>query len=261
MYLTHPSAEKRAFALEIVDTVVPRELKAALMPLLADLSPAEQLRQLGARFPQRPLPLDQRLLAIIAAEDEGYGDWARACAAYAAQRTIPRATNNGGSAVSSLIEKVIILKSVSIFAATPDEILAEVAALLEEVEVPAGTTILRQGELGTSMYIIVDGAVRVHEAEHTVDELGQRDVFGEMALLDAEPRAASVTALADTRLLKLEQDPFYLLMEERNEVARGIIRVLSRHLRARLKDLSALRQPALTVETSQAGTLPAPHKA
>jgi sigma-B regulation protein RsbU (phosphoserine phosphatase) len=141
----------------------------------------------------------------------------------------------------STIEKVIILKQVSIFAETPDEILAEVALLLQEVESKSGGTVFEKGDLGDCMYIIVDGQVRVHDRGRTLNHLGEGDVFGEMALVDSQPRLASVTAVEDTRLLRLDQESFYRLMDERSEVARGIIRVLSRHLRARVHDLADLR--------------------
>jgi ATP/ADP translocase/HEAT repeat protein len=147
----------------------------------------------------------------------------------------------GASRMLSRIEKVLILKTVGIFLETPDDVLAEVAALLEETEAPAGTTIIQKGDTGTSMYIIVDGEVRVYDGSHTLNHLHARDVFGEMALLDPEPRVASVTALADTRLLRLDQEPFYELMEEHNQVARGVIRMLTRHLRARVRDLAEAR--------------------
>jgi len=62
-----------------------------------------------------------------------------------------------------------------------------------------------------------------------------------MALLDPEPRVASVMAVEDTRLLRLDQESFYELMEDRIEVVRGIIHVLTRHLRARVQDLKELR--------------------
>ena len=153
----------------------------------------------------------------------------------------------------STIERVLILKTVGVFARLDDPLLAEVAALLEEEEVAAGETVFAEGDLGTSMYIIVVGEVRFHSGAHTLNHLGAREVFGEMALLDPEPRLASVTAVADTRLLRLDQGPFYELLEERVEVARGVIQVLSQRLRARVADLNALRarlagleqQPAL----------------
>jgi len=71
--------------------------------------------------------------------------------------------------------------------------------------------------------------------------LGERDVFGEMAILDPAPRVASITATKETRLLRLNQEPLYELMSERTEVAQGIIRVLSRHLRDRVQDINDLR--------------------
>ena len=71
------------------------------------------------------------------------------------------------------------------------------------------------------MYIIVDGRVRVHDGDQTIAYLGARDIFGELAVLDAEPRSASVTAEVDTHLFRLDQDAFYELMADRFEVARG----------------------------------------
>jgi len=129
------------------------------------------------------------------------------------------------------IEKVIILKSVSIFAETPEPILAEMASILEEIEVKAGETVIRQGDIGTSMYIIIDGHVRVYTKDREIAQLGEREVFGEMAALDPEPRSATVAALEDTRLFRLEQEALYDLMAEHIEVARGIIRVLCRRIR------------------------------
>ena len=148
----------------------------------------------------------------------------------------------------AIIERVIILKTVGVFGRLDDPLLAEVAELLEEEEVAAGATIFAEGDLGTSMYIIVDGEVRVHSGAHTLNHLKEREVFGEMALLDPEPRLASVTAMVDTRLLRLDQAPFYELLEDRIEVARGIIQMLARRLRARVADLNALRARLASLE-------------
>ena len=139
------------------------------------------------------------------------------------------------------IEKVIILKSISFFSQIPDEILAEVAANLEEVEIAAGETLFEKGDYGDSMYIIVKGEVRVHDGTHTLNHLGDRDIFGEMAILDPAPRVASVTAVTDTQLLRLDQELLRELMREWVEVAEGIIQVLSQHLRGRVEDLRDLR--------------------
>ena len=129
------------------------------------------------------------------------------------------------------VERVIILRSVAMFAETPDPILAAVASSMVEVEARAGDQIIKQDELGTSMYVIVSGRVRVHIGEQTLATLGDREVIGELAALDPEPRSASVTALEDTRLLRLEHDVLLELLTERVDVARGIIRSLCRRLR------------------------------
>jgi len=139
------------------------------------------------------------------------------------------------------IEKVLALKKVDVFAAPPDETLAAVAGILEEVPVSAGQPVFEKDDPGDGLYLVADGEVRVHREEHTPNHLGEGDVFGEMALLDAEPRMASVTAVADTLLLRLAQEPFFELMNDRPEAARGIIRVLSQRLRARARELGELR--------------------
>jgi hypothetical protein len=148
--------------------------------------------------------------------------------------------NTEGVVMLSPIEKVLILKSASVFNNVPDDVLADVAFLLEEMDAAANEQIINKGDLGDSMYILVGGKVRIHDNERTLNELGEGDVFGEMALLDPEPRSASVTAIEPTRLLRLEQEPFVELIAEHPEVATGIIRNLARYVRARVQDLSRL---------------------
>ena len=140
-------------------------------------------------------------------------------------------SQNGDTFMLSTIEKVIILKSVSIFAETPDKVLAEVASVLEEIAVPDGETIFEKGDMGHHMYVIISGRVRIHDEARDVAYLGERNIFGELTVLDAEPRSASVTAVEDTQLFRLDQDVLYELMADHIEVARGIIRVLTRRLR------------------------------
>ncbi len=131
-----------------------------------------------------------------------------------------------------LIEKVLILKSLSIFEETPETVLAEVAEILEELEFEKGKNIFHSGEIASCMYIIVKGEIRIYKNEHTLIVLKENDFFGELSLLDTETRSASASALKDAFLLKIDQEPFYELMESRVEVAKGIIKTLCRRLRA-----------------------------
>jgi CRP-like cAMP-binding protein len=137
------------------------------------------------------------------------------------------------------IEKVAILKSINIFAETPDYVLASVAAITDELDALPGETLIREGEYGDCMYIIVDGQVRVHRGEHTVLTLGPGKSVGELAVLDPEPRSASVTAVADTHLFRIERDAFDEVMADRPEIARGVIQALCQRLR-----MTTAAQPA-----------------
>lgn len=132
----------------------------------------------------------------------------------------------------------LMLKSISIFSQLEDDVLAEVADILEEVRYRAGETLFEKGDLGTCMYIIVEGSVRAHDGPRVLNQLGPGDVVGEMAALDPQPRSASVTAVEDTRLFLLDREPFYRLMGDRVDVAWQMIQILCRHLRDRVRDVS-----------------------
>lgn len=232
------STTQLSYALEIMDTQLPSDWKAWLMPLLEELSPQTRSQRWAAVFPQAKQTAEERLCAIL--DDNDFSSWVRACAGYTYAHLFP-ADRKGDPAMLSTVEKVLILKTVSMFSQTPDDVLADVANLLEEMEIQADEAIFKKGAPGDSMYIIVDGKVRVHTEERLLNYLGESDVFGEMALLDPEPRLASVTTVEPTRLFRLDQPSFYQLMAERPEVATGIVRVLTRLLRDRVRDLSQLQ--------------------
>lgn len=133
------------------------------------------------------------------------------------------------------LEKVIILKTVNIFSEIPEEYLVELASSVEQVHIKAGEQIFKKGDLGSSMYIIIEGRVRIHDGDREIAVLDDREVFGELAALDPEPRSASITAVEDTSLFRVNEGMLYELITERAEVARGIIRVLCQRLRAKAK--------------------------
>jgi CRP/FNR family cyclic AMP-dependent transcriptional regulator len=131
-----------------------------------------------------------------------------------------------------LVEKVLILKSLSIFSDTPEHILADLAPLMEEEEYEKDTLIFKEGELGDCMYIVHRGDVKIHKENVTLAILNEKEVFGELALLDPEVRSASATAVSNCILFRIDQEPFYEVIENRPEVARGFIKILCKRLRA-----------------------------
>lgn len=243
---------QRSYALEVLDIHIPVVLKPVVLPLLEDLAPAERLRRLQTQFPQAPQDRLARLAQLRGTAGGQIDSWTRATALYALGQLAPdelagtreddpasqlitpgrtNDTSNGEQQMLSTIEKVIMLRTAGIFAETTDEVLAAVAQIVTVEEVEPGTGILAKGDPGDSMFVVASGRVRVHDGSRALAELGPGEVFGEMALLDPEPRSASVTAIDETRLLKLDQEAFFELVEDRPEVARGLLRVLSRRLR------------------------------
>jgi CRP-like cAMP-binding protein len=131
-----------------------------------------------------------------------------------------------------LIEKVFILKSLNLFKDTPENILADLAPLMHEKEYEQGDVIFKEGETGDCMFIIQKGSVRIHKGNHTLAILPEKEVFGELSLLDADTRSATASAHTDCVLFKIDQEPFYELLDERPEVAKGFIKILCQRLRA-----------------------------
>lgn len=131
-----------------------------------------------------------------------------------------------------LIEKVIVLKTVAMFERTADELVAEIASIVEVIEHRKGDVIFEKGDAGESMYIVVSGSVRVYDGEKTLRVLGEREIFGELALLDPEPRSASVAAAEDTRLFRVDGDLFSQLMAANVDMVRGVLHILCERLRA-----------------------------
>jgi len=131
-----------------------------------------------------------------------------------------------------LLEKVLVLKSLAIFKETPETILSELAPLMQEEEAEAGTVLFKEGDAGDCMYIIYKGDVKIHKGSTTLAILQEKDVFGELSLLDSETRSATATANTDCFLFKIDQEPFYELLESRPEIAKGFIKILCQRLRA-----------------------------
>lgn len=135
----------------------------------------------------------------------------------------------------STVEKVLFLKSIDLFRQIPGEDLVRVAQIAEEIAFDPKETLITEGELGDSMYLIVDGKVQVFKGERLIVDLGEKECVGEMAILDSEPRSATVKASGPVIALKIEREDFYDVMNEKPEIAQGIIKVLTRRLRQTTK--------------------------
>ncbi|AQG82548.1 cyclic nucleotide-binding domain-containing protein [Spirosoma montaniterrae] len=254
--VNHPARERRANALEILDNLIPRSAYQTLQVLIDDLPRAEKVRILDAELGLFRQP--ETIQAFILENGEMYftawtvhralrmlssadADIARQKINSAASTPSPLLMNQSTHASQiSEYDRVLLLANTSLFTFTPENVLASITPIMREEQHPAGTVLFNKGDLGTALYVIDKGEVSIRDGNTELTRFGRGDFFGELALLDAETRSATAVALTDLRLLRLEQDDFYDLMEERGEVLRSIIRSLSARIR-RQNDVMAGR--------------------
>lgn len=143
------------------------------------------------------------------------------------------------------VEKVIFLKSAPVFAGVEGEELAAIADIALEHEYHPGDIIFEKNQPAHHLYVVVRGKVevflRANSKERLLTVLGEHECFGEMAILDDEPRSASVRAAEPTLVLKIDRESFRELIHERPQISFAIFKILS----------SRLRHQNLEVETLQ----------
>lgn len=232
----------------------------------------ETLDVLGDRSVVRPLlavwegdsgarpDVDGALLELLADPDP----WLRACAAFAAthvghpgvrgalQRlarsdadTLVRETAGrameGATVVEalpslSLMERVVFLRRVPLFAELSPADLKHVAEVVSEHAYPGGEVIAEQGEPGEELYIVVDGEISVMVTQDggravEVARRGVGDYVGEMSVISREPRMASLLCAGDVRTLAIDRKRFERILRERPDASLAMMRVLSSRLR------------------------------
>jgi HEAT repeat protein len=135
----------------------------------------------------------------------------------------------------SVLERILLLREIPIFAELPPEDLQLVAGIAHEEWYPLNTVIFKQGDEGSMMFVIVEGRLRVLRSKNGVEqELAQRgpgEFFGEMAIIESAPRSATICAQTDVRLLAIDGEMFKGILRERPDVSFAVLRSISRRLR------------------------------
>lgn len=265
--LQRRGAVHSAMALETIDALLPSAARHLVLPLLEDVAYDARVvswRAAGLQVPD--LTHEAVLLELLSADDASrHAAWTRMCAMHVAGSAHVVACNDAlgsGRAASdslegmrewalarlaapprskgvedmlSLVEKVLILKSAPLFAETSDSVLAELADLVEEESFEADQVIFNKGDAGDSLYVIVSGSVKVWDGDRLLNELKEGDAFGELALLDPEPRLGTVRAAEPTHLLRLGASSFSEVLDSQPEVSSAILRVVTKYLRSQLQ--------------------------
>ena len=224
--LADPGASARIGALEVLSNLGDREA-AALLVLMHEAGPlAERARGVAGLV---SVPDDPAEIVIDARSSPLR--WIRTPArALAPQEGDPPPEEEA-------MERLLALRQVDLFSELSLEQLEAVSQVAEEAEYVAGEAVVREGEPGDRLYLLLEGEVRVVKGFGTPHELPLRrlravDYFGEMAVLADEPRSATIVTASPTRLLSLDGDSLRQLIREHPDISFSIFRVLTGRLRA-----------------------------
>jgi HEAT repeat protein len=248
---------RRSSAVELLDNVLDAGSKRYLLPIIDRVSEAATIARGGELFGVGAATRDDSLVRLIAGRDP----WLRACAVFTARANVSGAvrvaveaasgdpdvvvaqtarlllgawkSSKGTRPMFTVIEKVILLQSVDVFSDISTEQLAYLAAISEEVSYLKGETIYETGEASDSLYLVVEGRVRLHRDGDDILQAGRNDVFGTWALFDEEPRVATATVVEPTRLLRIDRDDFLELLSDHTEITQGLFK----HIVGRLRGL------------------------
>ena len=114
--------------------------------------------------------------------------------------------------------------------------LTEVARLADDLDVPAGTVLAREGDFGHEFFVLVDGEVEFSRGGRLLETPGKVEFFGEIALIERTRRMATVTARTPARLFVLAEREFHTLLDENPRIERKILLALARRLLTLVED-------------------------
>jgi CRP-like cAMP-binding protein len=129
-------------------------------------------------------------------------------------------------------EKRAKLETVPLFRDCSSEVLDRLAGATAEITFSAEAPIVQQGQVGNGLYIVASGAVSIVAGSEELARLGPGDFFGELSVIDQQPRTATAYAVGDTTCLALASWDLMSVLEEEPQLARNMLKELARRLRA-----------------------------
>jgi CRP/FNR family transcriptional regulator, cyclic AMP receptor protein len=129
--------------------------------------------------------------------------------------------------------KIDLIKGVPLFTNASKSELAEIAAIADEVDLPAGKTLISEGDSGREFFVLIEGAADVTQGGREIRKImGPGDFFGEIALVSKAPRSATVTTTTPVRALVITDRAFRQLLESSPQIAVTVLTALAERLAA-----------------------------
>jgi CRP/FNR family cyclic AMP-dependent transcriptional regulator len=134
-------------------------------------------------------------------------------------------------AVSPRDSKLDLIAAVPLFAELNRREIEFLGKLMDEVDVPAGKVLTREGARGGEFFLVLDGSIRIERAGSEINRLSAGDFLGEIALIDRAPRTATAIADGPARLMVLTSAAFASMLSQNPGVESKILRVLASRVR------------------------------
>jgi len=130
----------------------------------------------------------------------------------------------------TVIEKVLFLQDVEIFEHVTNEDLSYIAAIAQEVRFNAEKVVYKEGDISDSMYMVLEGKVKIHIGDSLVMIEDLKDVFGAWSLFDDEVRLVSATTYEDCLLLQIYKEDMLELLADHVGITEGILKAMAKRL-------------------------------
>lgn len=193
---------------------------------------------------------DPRYVPVVACNDPGedpqagglmvagYGRGTYAYAAYSLFRQVPAGVPGAVRLLANLLalpearikERMEQLRGVELFATLPDADLHETAKMMSERWLAGGTSLCREGDRGSELYLVVSGEIEALKGERVISVASRGDAIGELAVLADLPRSASLRAAADSTVLVMRGDDFRMRLRGHPELSERVVQHLARKL-------------------------------
>jgi CRP/FNR family transcriptional regulator, cyclic AMP receptor protein len=126
--------------------------------------------------------------------------------------------------------KVELIKRVPLFSKLSSAGLREVAGVADEIDLPEGKTLMKEGERGREFLVLLEGSAEVRKGGKRIATLGNGDFLGEIALVTKVPRTATVTTTSPVRALVITDRDFAALLDNSPQIGQGVLAALGERL-------------------------------
>jgi CRP/FNR family transcriptional regulator, cyclic AMP receptor protein len=126
--------------------------------------------------------------------------------------------------------KIDLIKGVPLFASASKQELAEIAGIADEIDLPEGKVLIREGDTGREFFVLIEGSAEVARAGKKVASIGPGDFFGEISLIAKTPRNATITTTSPVRTLVITDRAFRQLLDHAPPIQIGVLTALAERL-------------------------------